>query len=199
MPLRNVSDHTGDQQPVFCLQWTEADFNRELTAVFALRPKLIAGAHRSGHRGRKVASTMLEMTLPKSFRKQCLDQLSQKLLAAIAKQLLCLLIDQNDFAFSIDDHNPVRSRLQKPAKLRLSSFCLGAANLLVVQMRASSFDRGFACADEVILPVSFVLTRMTWTLLLSLLQVVLLHFVPQRIPADLEEFGGNGLVAVGIL
>ena len=96
---------------------------------------------------------MFEMTLPEPFRKQCLDLLFQNLLAAIAKQPLRLLIDQNDLAFGVDNHNRVGSRLQKAAKLCLSSFRYGAGSLLIKQMGAFSLDRGFAYADEVILQI----------------------------------------------
>ena len=95
---------------------------------------------------------MFEMTLPKSFREQHLDQLSQNLFAAIAKQSFRLLIDQNNLAFDANNDNPVGRRLQKPTKLRLRSFCLCACKLFVVQFRTCLFDRGFLCADKVTPP-----------------------------------------------
>jgi hypothetical protein len=94
---------------------------------------------------------MLEMELPKSFWKQPLDQLSQKLLTLVPKQLLCLVIDQHDPAFGVDDHNSVRSRLQKTAKPCFSS--CGTSFLLIGWMGAFSFDARFLFLNEAFLPV----------------------------------------------
>jgi len=93
------------------------------------------------------------MTLPKSFWKQHLDQLSQKLLTLVPKQLLCLVIDQHDPAFGVDDHNSVRSRLQKTAKPCFSSLGCGASFLLISWVGGFSFDGGFPFLNEAILPV----------------------------------------------
>ena len=153
VPFANVSDYASDQQPLFGLQRAKADFNREFGAVFALRAELIAGTHRSSHRSGKVARTMFEMPLPESFRQEYLNQLAQNLVTHIAKQPLRLVVDQNDLALGVDNHNRVGGRLQEAAKLCLSSFRYGAGSLLIKQMGAFSFDRGFACADEVILQI----------------------------------------------
>jgi hypothetical protein len=151
VPLRNVSNDTGDQKPFFCLQRTETDFNWKLATVFALRPKFVAGTHWSRHGSCKVASPMFEVAFSESLRQEYLDQLSQELLPPKAKQPFHLMIHQDDSAFSIDNDNTVRSRLQKQAKLSLRSFCSGAGSLRVGQLRTPSFDRGFACADGVLL------------------------------------------------
>jgi len=96
---------------------------------------------------------MLEVPPPKPFWKQHLDQLSQELLAPIAKQLLCLVIDQNDLAFGVDNHNPIRSRLQKTTEPCFSSFRFGTSLLLINWKGAISFDGGFPFVNEAILPV----------------------------------------------
>ena len=82
------------------------------------------------------------MSRPKTLRNQHLDAFAEKIFAPIAKHQLRLLVDQNDLSLGIHDDDPVGSRFQQAAELRLRCLGLGAGKVLLLELGMPSFDTG---------------------------------------------------------
>src|SRR5271165_731685 len=112
----DIANGAGNQHSFLSLQRAEADLHRKLPSFFMQTVQFQPGPHwprvRVGRKTRAVSG----MFTPKPLRYEHLDLVSQYLLSLIAKQLLHLRIDQNNFALTIHYHDRIGRRLQQVAE-----------------------------------------------------------------------------------
>ncbi len=121
----DVADGCRDQYSVRAVQWAEHDLDRKRTAVLALACELNAGTNLLLECLRCGPRPIGDEAFGKTFGDDVRDFLAYELIPAVAELLLCLHIQQYDFARLIDHHNGVGSGLEKAAVLGAGFFGLG--------------------------------------------------------------------------
>ena len=84
--------------PFSVVQWAQADFDRELAAVFAQAEQFEADAHGPDVRFGEEVGAMARMLAAIAFGDQHLDAVAQQLGAGVAEDLLGLSVDQRDLS-----------------------------------------------------------------------------------------------------
>ncbi len=91
VPVRDVADDGHHEQAFVSAEGTQADFGRELRAVFAARSQVAASeAHRTFAGSRVEFLAMVDVRLSQVARQQHLDRLAKQILPAVPKHGLDL-------------------------------------------------------------------------------------------------------------
>ena len=105
--LGDVTNGAGDEDALLRAVRAEADLYRELRAVLAACEELESGAHGANVRVAKEIRAMTNMLLTKALRDKDVDPMAQQFFAAIAKQVFCLDVNEDDVPSLIDDDHGV--------------------------------------------------------------------------------------------
>src|SRR6516162_4785381 len=85
LALSNVTDGTGHDKTVLSLHRTQADFDRNLVAIFVKTVEFQCGAHGAHTRFEKETLSMPQMCATEAFRHQHLNLAVQQLFSSIAE------------------------------------------------------------------------------------------------------------------
>src|SRR5262249_6597669 len=106
-----------DENSFLRFKRAETDLHRKLSPVLAKTKQLQAGTHRAHTRIGQETGAASDVAAPQALRNDSLHRLIQQLLSTVPDQLFGLCIYQGTFTSLVDDHDRVRSRLEKSAKL----------------------------------------------------------------------------------
>src|SRR5262245_24624519 len=125
LSLANINNGRQHEQSFRSLNWVEADFDRNLSAVFAKPKKLPFRAHRPSACVAKITVPVLHVMRPESLGNKRLDGSANELLTAITEDGFCLRVDQGDTAFRVHRNHGAGCRLHHQTELFFSLLALG--------------------------------------------------------------------------
>jgi len=109
---RGIGDFLQDathQRPTLDIHRTDADRQRKLTAVIAVRGELQLDARRPLSRRLGVRGDLLEIFCAEKIGKQNIKVNAEQLIVAVAQKFFGLRVHQDDQAAAVDDQNGFRS------------------------------------------------------------------------------------------
>src|SRR6266540_372501 len=138
LPIRHVAHDARDQHPVGLLERAKADLDRKLRPVFATGEQLQPSSHWPGPRMSNVSTAVTHVLLTETVGNEDLDRLADKLVTAIAKHLLDLLVHDRNPAPPVDNDDAVGRGLEQRSELRVRNISRHAPYLSADLRRSAS-------------------------------------------------------------